>query len=193
LRAPAVPTALAIRVRPAIVIPPPVGAGASISIPGAFVRLHTLLEALETFQNLVELLVQVPRPIAPSLRVGGNADRQDGEGCNSQHSETLNTDFGDGFRGLAGFFIITAVKSIDHVGVAVADLAAARKIWDLVLGQEPDCETVATQKVSTAMYPCGIELVSPVSGDSPISKFLAKRGDGIHHVTVEVPAACSSS
>ena len=78
------------------------------------------------------------------------------------------------------------VKRIDHVGVAVDDLAAARRTWDLVLGQEPACEEVATQKVETAMYPCGIELVAPTSDDSPISKFLAKRGSGIHHVTVEV-------
>jgi methylmalonyl-CoA/ethylmalonyl-CoA epimerase len=187
LRAAAVTTARAIRVRPAIVIPSPVGA----AIPMAFLGLYALLKALETLQDLVELLVEVPRlqnfpPGAPRLRVGGNADRQDGEGCDSQHDETLNPVCGDGFRGLAGFFIIRAVKRIDHVGVAVADLAAARRIWDLVLGQEPECETVAPQKVSTAMYPCGIELVAPVSEDSPISGFLAKRGDGIHHVTVEV-------
>jgi methylmalonyl-CoA/ethylmalonyl-CoA epimerase len=78
------------------------------------------------------------------------------------------------------------VKRIDHVGVAVADLAAARRLWDLVLGQEPACDVVGTQKVETAMYPCGIELVAPTSDDSPISRFLSKRGDGIHHVTVEV-------
>jgi methylmalonyl-CoA/ethylmalonyl-CoA epimerase len=189
LRASAVPTVLAIRVRPAIMIPPSVGV--AISIPVAFLGLHALLEALETFQDLVEFLVEVPRlqnfpPGAPRLRVGGNADRQDGEGCDSQHCKTLNPVCGHGFRGLAGFFIIRLVKRIDHLGVAVSDLAAARKIWDLVTGQEPDCETVATQKVETAMYPCGIELVAPVSEDSPISKFLAKRGDGVHHVTFEV-------
>ena len=83
------------------------------------------------------------------------------------------------------------MKRIDHVGIAVGDLAEARRIWDLVLGQEPDCEEVATQKVETAMYPCGIELVAPTSEESPISKFLAKRGHssgggGIHHVTLEV-------
>jgi len=117
---------LAIRVRPAIVIPP--SAGAAVRIPVAFLGLHALLKALETLQNLVELLVEVPGPGAPRLRVGGNADRQDGEGCDSQHIETLNPVCGDGFRGLAGFFIIRAVKRIDHVGVAVADLAAARRI-----------------------------------------------------------------
>jgi methylmalonyl-CoA/ethylmalonyl-CoA epimerase len=78
------------------------------------------------------------------------------------------------------------MKRIDHVGVAVADLAAARAIWDALLGQEPAVEEVPTQKVTAAMYPCGIELVAPTADDSPIGKFLAKRGPGIHHVTVEV-------
>ena len=75
---------------------------------------------------------------------------------------------------------------IDHVGVAVPDLEAARTIWDKLLGQEPELEEVETQKVLAAMYPCGIELLAPTADDSPISKFLAKRGGGIHHVTIEV-------
>jgi len=78
------------------------------------------------------------------------------------------------------------MKCINHVGVAVADLDAARAVWDALLGQEPEIEEVGTQKVTAAMYPCGIELIAPTSGDSPISKFLEKRGSGIHHVTIEV-------
>jgi methylmalonyl-CoA/ethylmalonyl-CoA epimerase len=78
------------------------------------------------------------------------------------------------------------VKRIDHVGIAVPDLAAARAIWDALLGQDPELEEVATQKVEAASYPCGIELVAPAGPDSPIAKFLAKRGGGIHHVTIEV-------
>lgn len=78
------------------------------------------------------------------------------------------------------------MKRIDHVGVAVADLAAARAVWDALLGQEPECETVETQKVEAAMYPCGIELIAPTSPESPISRFLEKRGSGIHHVTLLV-------
>ena len=57
------------------------------------------------------------------------------------------------------------MKGIDHVGVAVADLAAARRLWDLLLGQEPECEDVPTQRVRTATYPCGIELIEPAGGD----------------------------
>jgi len=78
------------------------------------------------------------------------------------------------------------MRSIDHVGVAVGDLAAARRIWDGLLGQEAVEEDVPTQKVRTAMYPCGIELIAPAAGDSPISRFLDKRGGGIHHVTIAV-------
>lgn len=78
------------------------------------------------------------------------------------------------------------MKRIDHVGVAVADLDEARRIWDLLLDQEPALEDVETQKVETATYPCGIELIAPAAGDSPISRFLEKRGGGIHHVTFEV-------
>ena len=63
------------------------------------------------------------------------------------------------------------MKRIDHVGVAVPDLAKAREIWDALLGQSPEAEDVETQKVRTAMYPCGIELIAPVSEDSPISRF----------------------
>jgi len=78
------------------------------------------------------------------------------------------------------------VRHIDHVGVAVEDLARARAVWDALLGQEPVEETVSTQKVRAAMYPCGIELVAPTAEDSPIAKYLAKRGAGIHHVTIRV-------
>ena len=78
------------------------------------------------------------------------------------------------------------MKRINHVGVAVDDLSAARAVWDGLLGQEPEVEEVATQRVTAAMYPCGIELIAPTADDSPISKFLKQRGAGIHHVTIEV-------
>jgi len=78
------------------------------------------------------------------------------------------------------------MKCINHVGIAVSDLAVARAVWDVLLGQVPEEELVATQNVRAAMYPCGIELIAPAADDSPISKFLAKRGSGIHHVTIEV-------
>lgn len=78
------------------------------------------------------------------------------------------------------------MERIHHCGIAVADLDAALKVWREVLGQEPSIEDVPAQKVRAAMFPCGIELVAPADPQSPISKFLEKRGPGIHHVTVEV-------
>ncbi|MCK6458971.1 MAG: VOC family protein [Planctomycetes bacterium] len=78
------------------------------------------------------------------------------------------------------------MRKVDHVGIAVADLDEARRTWDALLGQTPVVEDVPTQKVRTATYPCGIELVAPQSPESPISRFLAKRGPGIHHVTLAV-------
>ena len=78
------------------------------------------------------------------------------------------------------------MKRLDHVGIAVPDLAAARNLWDALLNQRPELEDVPTQKVHAACYPCGIELFAPSSEDSPISRFLRKRGGGIHRVTIEV-------
>jgi methylmalonyl-CoA/ethylmalonyl-CoA epimerase len=78
------------------------------------------------------------------------------------------------------------MRNVDHVGIAVPDLDEARRLWDAILGQAPVVEEVVSQKVRTAIYPCGIELVAPTSPESPIARFLAKRGPGIHHVTLAV-------
>jgi methylmalonyl-CoA epimerase len=78
---------------------------------------------------------------------------------------------------------------IDHLGIAVKSLAQA-KIFYQNLGMTvlPE-ETVAQEKVRLAMVPLGesrIELLEPLSEDSPIAKFLAKRGEGLHHVSLRV-------
>lgn len=79
---------------------------------------------------------------------------------------------------------------IDHLGIATKDIAEAMKFWGDALGLENiHTEEVAEQRVLTAMLPIGdtrIELLEPTSEDSPISKFLEKRGGGIHHIAVEV-------
>ena len=79
---------------------------------------------------------------------------------------------------------------IDHLGIATKNIAEAMKFWGDALGLENiHTEEVSEQKVLTAMLPIGdtrIELLEPTSDDSPISKFLEKRGGGIHHVAVEV-------
>ncbi len=65
------------------------------------------------------------------------------------------------------------MERIDHVGVAVEDLDAAMAVWNGLLGQTPELEGIETQKVKTALYPCGIELIAPTGESGPISKFLA--------------------
>jgi methylmalonyl-CoA/ethylmalonyl-CoA epimerase len=79
---------------------------------------------------------------------------------------------------------------LDHVAIAVADLDAAVKYYVEVLGfPPPELELVAEQKVRTAIFGHGagrIELISPTDASSPVAKFLDKRGEGLHHVCIDV-------
>ena len=79
--------------------------------------------------------------------------------------------------------------AIDHLGIAVKSLAASKAFYErLGLKVMPE-ETVAQEKVRLAMVPLGesrLELLEPTSDDSPIAKFLAKRGEGLHHVALHV-------
>lgn len=79
---------------------------------------------------------------------------------------------------------------INHLGIATKGIEEALKFWENALGLENvHTEIVEDQKVRVAMLPLGesrIELLEPTSEDSPISKFLEKRGGGIHHIAVEV-------
>lgn len=79
---------------------------------------------------------------------------------------------------------------INHLGIATKGIDEALKFWADALGLENvHTETVEDQKVRVAMLPVGearIELLEPTADDSPISKFLEKRGGGIHHIAVEV-------
>lgn len=79
---------------------------------------------------------------------------------------------------------------IDHLGIAVPEIDSALKFWQDALGLENvHTETVEDQKVKVAMLPIGdtnIELLEPTTPDSPVGKFLEKRGAGIHHMAVEV-------
>jgi methylmalonyl-CoA epimerase len=79
---------------------------------------------------------------------------------------------------------------INHLGIATKGIDEALKFWSEALGLENvHTEVVEDQKVKVAMLPIGesrIELLEPTSEDSPISKFLEKRGGGIHHIAVEV-------
>jgi len=80
--------------------------------------------------------------------------------------------------------------SIDHLGVAVKSLGAAKAIYEklgLAVSAE---ETVPAEKVRLVMVPVGesrLELLEATSDDSTIAKFIAKRGEGLHHVCLKVP------
>ena len=78
---------------------------------------------------------------------------------------------------------------IDHLGVAVKSLAEARKFYERLRLQVMPEETVEAEKVRLAMVPVGesrIELLEPTSSDSTISRFLEKRGEGLHHIALHV-------
>lgn len=79
---------------------------------------------------------------------------------------------------------------INHLGIATKGLDEALRFWADSLGLENvHTEVVEDQKVRVAMLPIGesrIELLEPTSEDSPISKFIERRGGGIHHIAVEV-------
>jgi methylmalonyl-CoA epimerase len=78
------------------------------------------------------------------------------------------------------------IKRIDHVGIAVRSIEEARKIYEAMGLQVEGIEEVPYDGVRVAMIPCGgtrIELLEPLSEDSPVGRFLAKRGPGIHHMS----------
>ena len=79
--------------------------------------------------------------------------------------------------------------TIDHLGIAVKSLAAAKNIYEtLGLSVSPE-ETVEAEQVRLVMVPVGesrLELLEPTSDNSPIAKFIAKRGEGLHHVSLRV-------
>ena len=78
--------------------------------------------------------------------------------------------------------------TLDHIGIAVRSLASAQIYQDLGLTIE-HVETVETQRVKTAFLSVGdsnLELLEPTSPDSPIAKFIEKRGEGIHHICLRV-------
>ena len=85
---------------------------------------------------------------------------------------------------------------INHLGIVTKGIDEALKFWSDALGLENvHTEIVEDQKVRVAMLPIGesrIELLEPTSEDSPISKFLEKRGPGIHHIAVEVDDIAAS-
>jgi len=82
------------------------------------------------------------------------------------------------------------IKQIDHIGIAVKDLEKQIKVYSDLLGIKPGkTEIIEEQKVTVAMFPLGdirIELIQATSKDSPVAKFIEKRGEGVHHIAYRV-------
>ena len=80
--------------------------------------------------------------------------------------------------------------TLDHVGIAVVDLAEALTFYRDALGLEVEApEDVASQRVRAHFIPLGesaLELLEATAEDSPIAKYVAKRGPGLHHITLRV-------
>ncbi|MEO2063547.1 MULTISPECIES: methylmalonyl-CoA epimerase [Christiangramia] len=82
------------------------------------------------------------------------------------------------------------MKKIEHIGIAVKDLEAANETYRKVMGAEHyKTEAVESEGVITSFFKVGeskIELLAGTTEDSPISKFISKRGEGIHHIAFGV-------
>jgi methylmalonyl-CoA/ethylmalonyl-CoA epimerase len=82
-------------------------------------------------------------------------------------------------------------RTLDHVGIAVASLDEALPTWETLLGaQGTGREHVATQGVEAVFIGTGpgrVELIAPTRPDSPVARFLERRGSGMHHLCYRVP------
>ena len=82
------------------------------------------------------------------------------------------------------------MNKIEHLGIAVKDLEAANKLYSVLLNTAPyKQEEVDSEGVITSFFKMGeskIELLAATNPDSPIAKFIEKRGEGIHHIAFDV-------
>jgi len=81
--------------------------------------------------------------------------------------------------------------SLDHLGIAVRDLDAACALYRLLGTDASEREIIAHEQVEVAILPLAaggrIELLQPTAADSPVGRFLERRGEGLHHVALRVP------
>jgi len=82
------------------------------------------------------------------------------------------------------------MKKIEHIGIAVKDLDSSNNLFAKIFGKQPyKTEVVESEGVSTSFFLTGenkIELLEATNPDSPIAKFIEKRGEGIHHIAFDV-------
>ncbi|MCT4664464.1 MAG: methylmalonyl-CoA epimerase [Flavobacteriales bacterium] len=82
------------------------------------------------------------------------------------------------------------MKKVEHIGIAVKDLSASNELYSKLLNTTPyKEEAVASEGVNTSFFQVGetkIELLEATREDSPIAKYIAKKGEGIHHIAYDV-------
>ena len=82
------------------------------------------------------------------------------------------------------------VKKVEHIGIAVKDLKASNLLFEALLGvPHYKTEAVVSEGVTTSFFDVGthkIELLEATQPNSPIAKFIAKKGEGVHHIAFEV-------
>ena len=82
------------------------------------------------------------------------------------------------------------MEKIEHIGIAVKNIQEANKVYEALLGTPPyKSERVESEGVETSFFRCGeskIELLEATNSNSPIAKFIEKRGEGIHHIAFAV-------
>ena len=82
------------------------------------------------------------------------------------------------------------MRKIEHIGIAVSDLAASNTLFEKLFGEPPyKLEEVASEGVRTSFFRSGpnkIELLEATREDSPIAKYIEKKGEGIHHIAFDV-------
>lgn len=82
------------------------------------------------------------------------------------------------------------MKNLEHIGIAVKDLEASEQLFSKLLGIAPyKREVVESEGVTTSFFKVGnvkIELLGATNAESPIARFIEKRGEGIHHLAFEV-------
>lgn len=85
---------------------------------------------------------------------------------------------------------IRSMDKIEHIGIAVKDMEASNRLFSKLLGKEPyKMEEVASEGVKTSFFEIGelkIELLEATRENSPIAKFIEKKGEGIHHLAFAV-------
>jgi methylmalonyl-CoA/ethylmalonyl-CoA epimerase len=82
-------------------------------------------------------------------------------------------------------------RRIDHIGIAVADLEAAVAVHERTYGMRAvHRETITSQGVEAVLFDVGenhVELLRPLAEDTPVGRFLERRGPGLHHIAYQVP------